>query len=412
MGGGEMGLWVAPGVRNVPDPDEYVRLRANQLVTKGGRYELRVTNELEEALFVDRLQLVAVAHPSGVDIYPNEGLRSPDERRPFTLYTTQQPQPPAAITDHHGHDVLDRLRTIDGRYFDDFTLEPIQGYAEEHALALDLGAVASGSPLRLLLTGWTDYAFSSDNVAAHQARLPFHPPSLQLKDARGAWRTIVREVGIPVGRPQTVVVDLTPHVPRGGGEMQVRILTSLRIYWDQILVDRSRPAPYSIARLNPLDAELRWRGFSADVPAPGLGPLSYDYDRVSPMSPWKTMRGRYTREGDVTPLLTRVDDRFVITAPGDEIAFTFDASKLPLLPNGWTRTFLLYADGFSKEMNLHSSSPDMLEPLPFHAMSQYPYRAPERYPRTPAHDRYRAEYNTRTIGGPLPPMLLDSRAAR
>ncbi|MEO5742937.1 MAG: FG-GAP-like repeat-containing protein, partial [Vicinamibacterales bacterium] len=87
MGGGEMGGWMAPGVRNVPDPDEYVRLRGDQLAPRNGRYELRMTNELEEALFVDRIQLVAVAHPGSVDVYPNEGLRSPAERRPFTIHT-------------------------------------------------------------------------------------------------------------------------------------------------------------------------------------------------------------------------------------------------------------------------------------------------------------------------------------
>lgn len=407
MGGGEMGSWIAPGVRSVPDPDEYVRLQADQLAPKNGRYELRITNELEEALFIDRIQLLAVAHPSGVDVYPNEGLRSPAERRPFTIYTTRLPHPPAAATDHHGHNVLDKLRAIDQRYFDDFRVEPIQGYAEEHSLALDLGAIPPGSPLRLLLTGWTDYAFSSDNVAAHQAGLPFRPPSLQMKDVNGAWRTIVSELGIPVGRPQTVVVDLTRHAPRGGRRMEVRVITSLRIYWDQILVDTSPPAPYSVVRLDPLDALLRWRGFSAEMPPEGLGPLSYDYNRVSVISPWKTMPGRYTREGDVRPLLTATDDFFVVSAPGDEVALVFDASTLPSLPERWTRTFLFYADGFSKEMNLHSSSPDRLEPLPFHAMSEYPAH----YPRTPAHDRYRAEYNTRVIGGPLPPIVLASRTA-
>ena len=123
------------------------------------------------------------------------------------------------------------------------------------------------------------------------------------------------------------------------------------------------------------------------------------------------MPGLYTREGDVRPLVASTDDRFVVSAPGDEIALAFDASTLPALPADWTRTFLLYVDGFSKEMNLHSASPDRLEPLPFHAMSRYPYRAPESYPRTRAHDRYRAEYNTRAIGGPLPPMILSPRAA-
>ena len=287
----------------------------------------------------------------------------------------------------------------------------MRGYAGPHSLTLNLGSVPAGSPLRLLFTGWTDYAFSSDNVAAHQAGLPSQPPSLEIRDADNTWRTIVPELGIPVGRPQTIAIDLTQHVPRTGGRIEVRVNTSMRVYWDRILMDTSSPAPYTVTRLDAVEAQLRWRGFSAEIASDDLGPLTYDYDRVSSESPWKTMPGLYTREGDVRPLVASTDDRFVVSAPGDEIALAFDASTLPALPADWTRTFLLYVDGFSKEMNLHSASPDRLEPLPFHAMSRYPYRAPESYPRTRAHDRYRAEYNTRAIGGPLPPMILSPRAA-
>ena len=190
-----MGAWVAPGIRNVPDPDEYVRLRHDQLSPRNGRYELRMTNELEEALFVDRIQLVAVAHANTVEVFPNEGLRSPSERRPFAIYTTQQPRPPVAAIDHHGHDMLDAVRSLDRRYVDDFLLESVRGYAEMHSLTLSLGNVPSGSPLRLLFTGWTDYAFSSDNVAAFQAGLPSHPPALQIRDPDDTWRTIVPELG-------------------------------------------------------------------------------------------------------------------------------------------------------------------------------------------------------------------------
>ena len=70
MGGGEMGDWVAPGVWNQPDPGRVRPHRATSCEPRDGRYELRVTNELEEALFVDRLQLVAVDHPADVDVYP------------------------------------------------------------------------------------------------------------------------------------------------------------------------------------------------------------------------------------------------------------------------------------------------------------------------------------------------------
>ena len=49
MGGGEMGYLEEPGRYNTPDPDEYVRIRDDQLKGGNGRYELRVPGELEEA---------------------------------------------------------------------------------------------------------------------------------------------------------------------------------------------------------------------------------------------------------------------------------------------------------------------------------------------------------------------------
>ncbi len=88
MGGGEMGHLDAPGIYNTPDPDEYVRIRGDQLRERNGRYELRVTNELEEALFVDQLQLISVAHPQGTEVYPNEGLTVPPQ--PFKIYTARK----------------------------------------------------------------------------------------------------------------------------------------------------------------------------------------------------------------------------------------------------------------------------------------------------------------------------------
>ena len=409
MGGGEMGSWAGPGAQSVPDPDEYVRIGPTQLRERAGRYDLRVTNELEEAMYVDRIQLVAVAHPAGVDVYPNEGLKSLEARRPFTLYTAGAPRPPLAAFDEHGHDVLDRIARVDRRYVDDFALEPVRGYAREHAVTLTLDAGGAARML-LLLTGWTDYAFSSDNVAAHQAGLPSLPPSIQVRDAAGEWRTIVAEAGMPVGRPQTIVVDLSDVLgdgesKAGASTIDVRIVTTLRVYWDQILIDTSAPAAATTARLDPLSATLRWRGYSAETTPDGREPIGFDYDRVSPQAPWKTMPGRYTRFGDVAPLLSSSDDRFVVSAPGDEIALSFDAASLAPLPRGWTRTLMLYADGFSKEMNLHSASPDRLDPLPFHGMSRYPYPPTERYPATPAHDRYRATYNTRVVGGPIPTLV-------
>jgi hypothetical protein len=86
---------------------------------------------------------------------------------------------------------------------------------------------------------------------------------------------------------------------------------------------------------------------------------------------------------------------YVVMHHGDEITLDFDMRGLGPVPEGWTRTFLVYADGFGKDMDLNSAYPDTVEPLPYHGMSGYPKAAP--YPRDRAHQEYLLKYNTRRI---------------
>jgi hypothetical protein len=402
LGGGEMGYWEAPGQRNHPDPEEYTRIRADQLREKDGRYELRVTNELEEVLYLDRLRLLAIAHPADVQVFPDEGMTEPP--KPYRLFAVRDAAPPPVATDDRGRDVREQVARLDRRFVDGFGLRRIRGYAEEHALVLDLAGLPADRTL-LLLTGWTDYAFSSDNVAAHQAGLAMRPPGLQVQDRSGAWQTAIEDIGIPVGRPQTIVVDLAGKWR--GPSRRVRVLTNMRIYWDQVLVGApARGVALTPARLDPVRADLAERGFSAEVSPDGREPWGYEFARVSAVSPWKTAPGGYTRTGDVRELLAATDDVFVVSKPGDVVALSFDARALPPLPQGWTRTFLLHGDGFSKEMDVNSASPDVVLPLPFHGMPHYPYEpgeAPERLRR--AAERAEA-FNTRAVARPLYPIEL------
>src|SRR5205823_738580 len=158
--------------------------RGDQLQPNNGHFDLRVTNELEETLYADRFQLVAIAHPRDIDVFPDEGLTEPP--KPFRLHAVRDERVPARVVDDHGQDVTDTVARIDRRYPDDFALASFRGYAAEHTLSVDLGPPRPGrvrldAPV-LLLTAWTDYAFSSDNIAAHQAGLSLRSPSLQIKD--------------------------------------------------------------------------------------------------------------------------------------------------------------------------------------------------------------------------------------
>src|ERR1051326_2639886 len=223
-----------------------------------------------------------------------------DPPKPYKLFVTHNARLPLSAIDDHGNDELDLISKMDRRWPGDFKLDRIRGYADEHTLTMKLEEKSKVAAERvvLLLTGWTDYAWSSDNVAASQARKEMTPPSLQVKDKDGKWRTVIEDIGIPVGRPQTVTVDLTGKFL--SADREVRLVTNMRIYWDQVLVDTSDgKAPVQINRLDPARAELRWRGFSAEVTPDGREPFGYDYRQVSFTSPWKVMTGRYTREGDV-----------------------------------------------------------------------------------------------------------------
>jgi hypothetical protein len=352
-------------------------------------------------LFVDRMRLLAIAHPADVEVFPNEGLAGAP-RKPFRLYAGRNARPPVAALDDQGRDVLDRLRRVDRQFVDGFPLLGVRGYAKRHALTLDLGPGTDRA--LLLLTGWTDYAFSSDNLAASHQGLALEPPSLEVEDDAGRWQTAIEDIGVPVGRPQTVVADLA-GIWRGKSR-RVRIVTSFRIYWDQALVADPSDARVRTDALDPAVADLRERGFSAEVMPDGREPIVYDYARVRTASPWKVVPGRYTREGDVRELVRDGDDLFVISRPGDEIALSFDARSLPPLEKGWRRTFLLHADGYSKEMDINSATPDAIGPLPFRAMSKYPYEPPERYPMTAERRAVMERYNTRVVTGALPPLEL------
>ena len=128
-----------------------------------------------------------------------------------------------------------------------------------------------------------------------------------------------------------------------------------------------------------------------------------DYDKVFYDVRWKYFSGKFTRLGDVRDLLSATDDLFLISKTGDEIVLSFDA--LPELPTTRKYTFLLYADGYSKEMDINSGSPDAVYPLPFKGMTKYPYDADEKYPMTEEKRRIYDKYLIRFNRGNLPKLF-------
>ncbi|HKJ70039.1 MAG TPA: hypothetical protein VKA68_18955, partial [bacterium] len=181
-------------------------------------------------------------------------------------------------------------------------------------------------------------------------------------------------------------------------DSRIRIRTNMQIYWDHIFFATGlSDAPVRATRLDPSAADLHYRGFSNVSRATPYSPHIPDYSEVSTEPKWRDLTGMYTRYGDVLPLLTASDSKYVIMNAGDEITIQFDANQAPDLPDGWTRDFIFYNDGWLKDGDLNTAHGQTVKPLPFHGMSQYPCGPDETYPRDPEHQEYLRKYNTRRV---------------
>ncbi len=400
-----LGLPIEPGVFVPPDHDEYVLVTGEQLAPRDGNYELHFTEELREVTYLDQARLLVVDHPAGTEIYPNERFTFP----PFPeahIHTVRGALAPAKATGSDGKDWTGELARIDDRHAVPFTLQPMQfaGLCQPWfvELSFDKAKLADAKKLRLLLTGWFFWSDASANMASARAPgVAFVPPILQVPDGKGGWKDSGPPVGFPAGKTKTMVIDVSEILERD--DPRIRVFTTLRLYWDSIrLAVDPDDAQTSVHALDAAGAKLWMRGFSAPLGGgdarSALGaqtPERFDWDKLAGEPRWNQHPGMYTRYGDVLPLVQAVDDQFVILGSGDALTLRFDGHDVPPPAAGMRRDYLVYLDGWAKDRDPNTIQALEVEPLPFHAMSGYPYRADEHFPDDPAHRQWRAQWNTR-----------------
>jgi tetratricopeptide (TPR) repeat protein len=400
IGAAVVGHWISPSSTNDNDADEWIKVDGAMLRPRNGRLSLRFGEPMEEVNYIDQLRLVAIDHPEGTEVYPDERFLS---EKPFAsgapVVASPETHALAGAWDDGGHDVLPLLATVDHRYVRDFTNLSYAGFAKRHTLTLDLGEWAPEHPLRLFLRGYVEYFSASSMYAAWQAGLQPEPPAVEAQMPDGSWKKIIDDMGFPAGLPRTIVVDLTgklpPHVRR------IRLRTNLQIYWDQILVDNGADGSRAMRETElPLAAaRLAFRGYPKQIEGTTPGDLTYDYAQISETGPFFWAKGSYTRYGDVLPLLTRQDDEYVIFGSGEEIDAEFSYGALPPLPPHWKRDYFFYADGFVKDMDFYEAMPFTVAQLPFSRMSSYPYPRKEHFPESMRSVEYQLDWNDRFESG-------------
>jgi Flp pilus assembly protein TadD len=401
LGAAPLGLPVAEGHYTDSDPEEFVWVgNERTFPARDGQYQLQITEELREVLYLDEAKLVVVDHEPGMEVHSTDKLMPRKPFPPGTLMTLHAEHPLLRAEMLDGQEVTAALSKVDGRRVSPPQLRSpqLRGLAELHGLILDFGPLDTGKPLVLVMNGWIRFGGGMANIAAsHDPSLPFPFPSLEAEVAPGIWRPIDLAVGVPAGKTKTILADLTGKLETG--TRRLRLTEAFEIYWDRIALMEKKSNPSTqIAFIAPAQANLHFRGFSPLEDLPPDCPLTPNYSIVNANSCWTIIPGGWcTRYGDVSELIAARDDGFVLINSGDELSLKFAVSALPPKPAGTVREFFLYADGWDKDSDFHVAMGTQVEPLPFHGMSDQLYGR-EKRPPLPSDDLHR-KYNTRWVEG-------------
>jgi Flp pilus assembly protein TadD len=409
IGSGVVGHWVGPGEhhvaeRDVPDPDEYLKVGAASVHPLHGMLSFRFLEPMEETVYLDQLRLLAIDHPAAYEVFPNERFVSSPPFPEFRVIASHEAHAPLGAWDDRGNDVLSLVSHRDRKYVTDFPGLPFAGFAKLHWIELDLGKWDARKPLRLIIDGYTDYFTATSMYAADQASIKVIAPYVEGLDAQNNWVRVVEDMGFPAGLERTMVTDLTGKLPPG--TRRIRIVTNLKIYWDAIRIDQTpdvediRSAEVPLAK-----ASLEFLGYPREIRLTPASDTMYSFKNRSMTGPYARAAGNYTRFGDVLDLLSAADDRFVVFGSGEGLKLDFDPRNLPALPAGWVRDYFFYANGFEKDLDFYAAHAFSVEPLPRHTLLPYPYPAGKEYPDDAQHLGYQLEYNTRQRSDRLPPSL-------
>ncbi len=404
IGPGVVGHWVAPGERDVPDPDEYLKVSAHSVKPRDGMLSFRFLEPMEETVYLDQVRLLAIDHPAAYDVFPNERFVSAPPFPEFRVIASHDAHAPVGAWDDRGNDVLGLISKRDRKYVTDFEEMPFAGFAKLHWLELDLGEWDAAKPLRLIIDGYTDYFTATSMYAADQAGIKVIAPYVEALDEKGKWLRVVEDMGFPAGLERTMVADLTGKLPPG--TRRIRIVNNLKIYWDAIRIDQTQEVRDVRVEQVPLaKAALDFVGYPRETRLQPASDTVYSYSHRSMTGPYAHAAGNYTRYGNVYDLLRASDDRFVVFGSGEGLKLDFDPRELPELPAGWVRDYFFYADGFEKDLDFYAAHAFTVEPLPHHSPLSYPYPEGQDYPSDANHLGYQLEYNTRMRSDRLPPSL-------
>ena len=372
-----------------PNPHDYYVTETTP-ADAGGTIEMRIVEERVEADYLDEVKLYAVDIPADRKLYATlPGFTTPFngiENELHTVNATATPVP--AVHVNTGADVSAELASSDNNML--ILNEDRNIGFDYQIIELDLGDMSQAARIKLIINGISRFPNTAEG---RQRSSQFGARTkIEVIDGNGQWVSVPASVAVLPKPPEfkrAVVVDITDAFITNN--YRVRLTFLFQTYLDAVILDTSADESVTLVELPLTSAELRSYGTS-DKQSTFYDLYEYVYNLFNPNHKHLYFPGAYTRFGDVLPLLGATDDMFVIFGGGDELVINFQAGQ-PVVP-GMKREYLLYSNGYYK--NTLMDLDQTVEPLPFAAMSGFPYdTAVEGYPDDAEHNVYRQEYNTR-----------------
>jgi len=371
----------------LPKSEDYVKIDGSQLEASDGTYRLELAEDQDEVVYFDQVKLLVVDHPQGTELY-TPTMTKFAQPYPFKVYTIRDPKPPISAVDNNGVDILPVISEIDRMYTEaeDFHWDTI---------TLDPGDLSGAKEIKLVFNAYIDWPLVPAIAARYMSEE--YRARVEVINEHGEWQEVSIEepLGLPQAKPRTHIIDITDWFETD--DYRVRISYWEKVLFDYIVFDTSEDEEVLVSALDPVSADLHWKGVAKEFSPDGKKPFIADYYTTVDASGFEPFVGNFTRYGDVLPLLGQVDDKFVIMHAGDDISLAFN--EVPV-SQGMERDYFLFSDAYYK---LHfvrillGEDISRVEPLPFHGMSAYPYPDDEGYPYDAEHMAYLEEYNTREV---------------
>jgi hypothetical protein len=353
-------------------PWDYIKLNPTTLQPQNGFYSMKIGEMSNEIFYLDAAKLIAVDHPAGTDVFSTTSTYMYDLSGQGAMYTvSKNPAAPVSAVNGTGQNVLPQISKIDGVY----TSGTRWAWGN---LTLNLGDLSGAKEIKLVFAAkifWPTTSAGGSNFMSYANKpgvMPSPPPYMEVKAANGTWIRVPddRQFPLPDATDNTFVVNLTGLFPSNNYELRINTYQDIR--FDYIGVDTTTQQTTSVHTIMPQSADLQ-QAFTTG----------------------SNSSGAFTRYGDVTALMQSADDKFVIGREGDVVTLQFPAN-LPSVPQGMVRDYFVIASCWFKGNGL-PYVPFTVDPMPFQAMTSFPYPSNEKYPYDSAHNAYLKTYNTRII---------------